>query len=76
MATAVISDQQFFSGFDVKNLFYAPGTINPATGLPRTTQLIDPTYGLPGTRAAGLTPEGSNAYQGIRELRFGFRLVF
>lgn len=73
---AVISDSQFFSGFDVKNLFYAPGTINPATGQPRTTQLIDPTYGLPGTRAAGLTPEGSNAYQGIRELRFGVRLIF
>lgn len=73
---AVISDQQFFSGFDVNTLFYAPGTINPATGQPRTTQLLDPTYGLPGTRAAGLTPEGSNAYQGIRELRFGFRLIF
>ncbi|MGE0130639.1 MAG: carboxypeptidase regulatory-like domain-containing protein [Blastocatellales bacterium] len=73
---AVISDQQFFGGFDVNTLFYAPGTINPATGQPRTTQLLDPTYGLPGTRQSGLTPEGSNAYQGIRELRFGFRVIF
>jgi hypothetical protein len=72
---AVISDQQFFSGFDVKQYFFAPGTLGP-DGKPRTTNLLDPTYGLPGTRASGLTPEGSNAYQGIRELRFGFRVIF
>lgn len=72
---AVISDQQFFSGFDVKQYFFQPGTRDAAGNL-RTTNLIDQTYGLPGTRASGLTPEGSNAYQGIREFRFGFRLIF
>lgn len=72
---AVISDQQFFSGFDVNQYFFQPGS-RDANGNLRTTNLIDPTYGLPGTRASGLTPEGSNAYQGIREFRFGFRLIF
>lgn len=72
---AVISDQQFFSGFDVSQYFFQPGTLGP-DGKPRTTNLLDPTYGLPGTRRSGLTPEGSNAYQGIRELRFGFRVIF
>lgn len=72
---AVISDQQFFSGFDVNQYFFRPGSVD-ANGNVRTTNLIDPTYGLPGTRASGLTPEGSNAYQGIRELRFGFRVIF
>ena len=72
---AVISDQQFFAGFDVNQYFFQPGS-RDANGNLRTTNLIDPTYGLPGTRAAGLTPEGSNAYQGIRELRFGFRVTF
>ncbi|MEP7342513.1 MAG: TonB-dependent receptor [Acidobacteriota bacterium] len=72
---AVISDQQFFTGFDVNQYFFQPGTRDAAGNL-RTTNLIDQTYGLPGTRASGLTPEGSNAYQGIRELRFGFRVIF
>lgn len=59
-----LTDAQFFSGFDV-NQFIGVGGFNR-----------DPTYGLPGTRTQGLTAEGSNAYQGIRELRYGIRLQF
>ena len=60
-----LTDDQFFAGgFDV-NSFIDTGAF-----------ARNPIYGLPGTRAQGATPEGSNAYQGIRELRYGIRLQF
>ena len=55
-----LSDEDFFNGFDILS-----------AGLP-----ANPVYGLPGTRASGLTPVGANAYQGIREIRLGVRLQF
>ncbi len=57
---AVTDDVFFNQGFNVL-----------AAGLPP-----NPVYGLPGTRAQGLTPTGGNAYQGIREIRLGVRLQF
>ena len=60
-----LTDDQFFAGgFDVNTLI--------GTG----AFARNPIYGLPGTRAQGLTLEGSNAYQGIREIRYGIRLQF
>jgi outer membrane receptor protein involved in Fe transport len=55
-----LEDPDFFNGFNILT-----------AGLP-----ANPVYGLPGTRAQGLTPNGSNAYQGIREVRLGVRLQF
>src|SRR5919107_1455039 len=55
-----LSDEDFFNGYDITT-----------AGLP-----ANPVYGLPGTRAQGLTPNGSNAYQGIREVRLGVRFQF
>ena len=61
--------QTFFGGgFNVLNL------IN--TGTACSVVCRDPSYGLPGTIASGLTPEGSSAYQGIREIRLGVRFIF
>lgn len=55
-----LSDADFFNGYDILS-----------AGLP-----ANPVYGLPGTRAQGLTATGANAYQGIREIRLGVRLQF
>jgi outer membrane receptor protein involved in Fe transport len=55
-----LEDEDFFNGYNILT-----------AGLP-----ANPVYGLPGTRAQGLTPNGSNAYQGIREVRLGVRLQF
>lgn len=55
-----LSDADFFNGYDILS-----------AGLPP-----NPVYGLPGTRAQGLTATGANAYQGIREIRLGVRLQF
>ena len=60
--------QAFFGGG-----FNIPSLVGPVNA---STFARDPTYGLPGTRRSGLTPEGSNAYQGIREIRLGARLIF
>jgi hypothetical protein len=63
--------QTFFSGgFDLRS------RINSPVGNTCASPCIDPAYGLPGQRATGLTPEGSNAYQGIREIRLGVRFIF
>jgi outer membrane receptor protein involved in Fe transport len=55
-----LSDADFFHGYNILT------AVLPA----------NPVYGLPGTRAQGLTATGSNAYQGIREVRLGVRLQF
>jgi hypothetical protein len=61
--------QTFFGGgFNVLNFLNS--------GAACTTRCLDPAYKLPGTIASGLTPEGSNAYQGIREIRLGVRFIF
>jgi hypothetical protein len=65
----VAGQQAFFSGG-----FRVPSLINPNNGSPSPN--IDPVYGLPGTRRSGLTAEGQDAYQGIRQLRLGVRLIF
>jgi len=61
--------QAFFSGG-----FNVPGFVHPNDGSPVPN--IDPAYGLPGTRRSGLTAEGQDAYQGIRQIRLGIRLIF
>jgi hypothetical protein len=67
--TDPLGPQTFFTGgFNVKSLLNS--------GVACTTRCVDPAYGLPGTLASGLTPEGSNAYQGIREIRLGVRFIF
>lgn len=66
----IAGQQAFFSGgFDVRNLVNPNG---PGFGSPN----IDPSYGLPGTRRSGNTAEGQQAYQDIRQLRLGVRLIF
>jgi hypothetical protein len=61
--------QTFFGGgFNVLNL------VNSGVGC--SVVCRDPGYGLPGTITSVLTPEGSNAYQGIREIRLGARFIF
>ncbi|HVQ39428.1 MAG TPA: hypothetical protein VMS31_17955, partial [Pyrinomonadaceae bacterium] len=66
---SIAGQQAFFSGgFNIPNL------VNPNNGSPSPN--IDPTYGRPGTRRSGLTAEGQDAYQGIRQVRLGIRLIF
>jgi hypothetical protein len=56
--------------------FNGASFINAPVGNACTSPCRDPAFGLPGTRATGLTPEGSAAYQGIREIRLGVRFIF
>ena len=69
ITNSIAGQQAFFSGG-----FNVPSLINPNNGSPSPN--IDPSYGLPGTRRSGLTAEGQDAYQGIRQLRLGIRLIF
>lgn len=64
--------QLFFGGgFDVTQQINTP-----VNGVCASSPCRDPAFGLPGTRTSGLTPEGSSAYQGIREIRLGVRFIF
>jgi Carboxypeptidase regulatory-like domain/TonB-dependent Receptor Plug Domain/TonB dependent receptor len=57
------TDDCFFNGFNAESLVN-PNGINPATGMAYPAPNLNPIYRLP------------FSYQGIREIRFGFNVIF